>query len=343
MKDVNTYTMFNCSSGFRGILGKDPVSPTDQNFTIKDPDTPALNFKPSSYFQFGFSRNANLEHPFNSVNYNVSTHGWAVMEGLSSTTACPDDDSLPSKIYMGVAGRFSASSAKAGANRLDDQGLFSKTLYSDFAFSCTLEAHEVKYIWASGAVRSYRMDEAQISLLNMYIGQLSYFEQAANDDMSTDILQVALQPDSQSMANLWGELFSTRILSVIGGYTEAALNLEQQTRTEVLVAKVHIGGIWFLFGCSFGSALFVSWMAFQALSIARADPDIYTFAASLSFEKQLDQYLSVEKGADPDHDHTAPSAADPDAENAHTGGARPERSFSGNSSMTTLARGEAAE
>lgn len=330
-----SYTMFNCSNDFRGIIGMDPIQPIDQNFTTKDPNTPPLNFKPSAYLQLGFYEDSNLSEPYNSVNYNISTKGWAILEGASSTTPCPNDDALPMTTHMGVAGRFSASSAKAGVDLSNDPGLFTQPIYSEFVFDCALEAHEVEYLWASGAIHAYNMTPGKPSLLNMYIGQLSYYEQAASDDMTTDILQMALQQDSERMADMWAELYSTRILSVIGGYSLATLNLEQQTRTEILVAKVHIGSMWFLVGCSVNSALFVSWIALRGLMIVKADPDIFAQAEKLSFNVQLNECLGGESNCSGSHAHANSSpeiaAAEDFTKNGH-----PERSFTGNSSTSTV-------
>ncbi|KIW65770.1 hypothetical protein PV04_07997 [Phialophora macrospora] len=290
--DVPTYTMFNCSANFRGIIGQSPVRATSQNFTVLDPDTPALDLKPSAYLQFGFYRDAALSEPYNSVGWNVSADGWAVSAGAASTQACPNDEDLPATVHMGVAGRFSASSAKAGVNLAHDDGLATKTLYSDFIFECALAAHEVEYIWASGAVRVHTAKRADAAMLNMYIGQLSYYQQAASDDLSGNILQMALQPTSQSMADTWARLFRVRVLSVIGGNTRSSLNLQQQTRRQVLVARVHVGGMWFLVSCCLGTALFVSWIALRGLWIVSVDPMAHEQAATLSYDGRLRKILS---------------------------------------------------
>ena len=189
----------------------------------------------------------------------------AASKGDTSTPACLSHDTLPATAHMGVAGRFSVTGAKAGVDLSKDSGLFPHSIYSDFAFHCALEAYKIEYVWVSEAIHNYTAKPADASLLNMYIGQLPYYKHAASDDMTDDFLQMAGQPDRQSMADTWARLFSVRVLSVIGGYTEPSPNMEQQNCVEVLVAQVHIGSMWFIVGCSFGTTLFVSWIALRGL------------------------------------------------------------------------------
>ncbi|KAJ9615624.1 hypothetical protein H2200_001699 [Cladophialophora chaetospira] len=335
--DVQTYTMFNCSDTFRGIIGKSPVSPTTQNFTILDPDTPPLDFKPSAYLQFGFYQDSPLSIPYNSVGWNVSADGWAVSAGDASTLPCPNDKDLPATVHMGVAGRFSASSAKAGVDLFKDPDLFTKLpIYSDFAFDCALEAYEVEYVWASGAVRNYTTRLGDAALLNMYIGQLSYFQQAASDDMTNDVLEMALQPDSQSMADTWAKLFSVRVLSTIGGYSMAVPNLQQQTRTEVLVAHVHIGSLWFLVGCGFATALFVTWITLRGLHLITIDPDILKGVEKMSFGAQLDERMGTTTNVSTRKEHAEDERPDAFNEKTECDLVGPERSFTGHSMATTI-------
>ncbi len=333
--DIQTYTMFNCSNRFRGVIGEAPVVPTTQNFTILDPDTPALDFKPSAYLQYGFYETSNLSEPYNSVGYNVSVNAWAVSAGAASTNPCPSDESLPPTAHVGVAGRFSVTSGKAGVDLQADRGLFSTSIYSDFVFNCALEALEVEYVWASGAVRNYTVGPADVSLLNMYIGQLPYYKQATTDDMSDDILQMALQADSQSMADTWAKLFSVRVLSVIGGYTEASLNLEQQNRVQVLVARVHMGSMWFLVGCSLSTALFVAWITLRGLWIIEADPEIGVQAVTFTYDGQLNHLLKPVH-ANASGKKTMDEKIEIVAEKDACSPAPPERTFTGNSAATTV-------
>ena len=335
--DTQTFTMFNCSDEFRGVIGEVPVVSTTQNFTILDPDTPPLDFKPSGYLQYGFYEDANLSTPYNSVGYNVSEPSWAVN---FASTSCPTDASIPATAHMGVAGRFSASSALATANLSTDAGLFSSPIYSDFAFHCTLSAHSISYIWASGTIRNYATQPADASLLNMYIGQLLYYAQAAGDDMTSDILQMALQPSSQAMADTWARLFSTRVLAVIAGYTAPLENEAQQTRTTVLVARVHKGSMWFLVGCSLGTAVFVSWIALRGRWIVGVDHEALEGVEWLTYEGQLKHQDGGEGGEEQEvgggkKDGDEKTVASGETK-AGGGSTRQSRSYTGCSSATTV-------
>ena len=158
---------------------------------------------------------------------------------------------------------------------------------------------------------------------------------AASDDLTDDVLQMALQPDSQSMADTWAKLFGVRVLSVIGGYTAPALNLQHQTRRQVLVARVHIGSMWFLIGCSLGTVLFVSWIALRGLWIVSVDPDAHEQAEALSYDKLLNQLLDTNPGARP-RKHDTVAKIDVIAAQKLRGPTPPERSFTVLSSATTV-------
>ncbi|KEF60249.1 uncharacterized protein A1O9_05099, partial [Exophiala aquamarina CBS 119918] len=266
-------TQFNCSGAFRGIINKAPVKPADQYFTIADPDTPPLNLKPTAYLQLGLFANANLSTPYNPVNYNTSSSGWALEFGDSSTTPCPSDSSLLNKVHVGVAGRFDLFSTRVDVNLLNDSGLFSTggdaAYYMDFMFGCTVEAFEVEYVWADGGVRSHTTSPVNGSILNMYVGQLQYYTNSPGNDWTNDVLQMALQANSRDMAGTWATLFGNRVLSVIGGYSTASDNLAEQSRRGALVAKVPIGALAFLVVCSSVYSALVLILALNGWRIAR--------------------------------------------------------------------------
>lgn len=294
LKDVLTYTMFNCSDTFHGIIGKAPVNPINQYFTNKDPDTPPLNLKPSPYLQFGFYQDEDLSITYNPVNYNTSAEGWAIDYGDSSATACPSDSALLEMVYMGVAGRFSTGSMQAGIDLDNDTGLYSIgefAVYNDFVFGCSLEAFEVDYIWTSNAVRSYSTRPVNGSVLNMYVSQLRYYSASAGDDMTTDLLHMALGNNSTDMARRWARLFTNRVLGVIGAYTVPRENSQQQTRAQVLVAKVHIAGLAMLVGFNGVYVLSVSIIILTALYFVSRDPSRSRLAEDMSFEEQMKQLL----------------------------------------------------
>jgi hypothetical protein len=307
LDDASTRTVFNCSDEFGGVIGQPPVTPMNESFTILDPDTPPLIMKPSAYLQFGFYRDADLSVTYNPVNYNVSKEGWAILFGESSKTPCPADNALLSPAYMGVAGRFSVLYAKAGIDLTNDTGLFNRSTYIDFMFGCSLEAFEVEYVWARGEVRSHTLKATNGSVLNMYIGQLHYYGQAPSDEMVSDVNQMALQDNSTDMASTWARLFSTRVLSVIGGYTTASENMAEQTRKDTLVARVHIGSLVFVISCGAAYALLVSAVAISAFISVQQDPRIYEYAEELSFEKQLERKMEGNQdtsGAGSGENHT---------------------------------------
>lgn len=294
---VSARTVFNCTDEFRGVIGEAPVVPLNASFTIPDPDTPPLSFKPSAYLQIGFYRDADLSVTYNPVNYNVSELGWAILFGDSSTTPCPTDNALQNPAYMGVAGRFSLYYTKAGDNLTNDPGLFTTPTYMDFMFGCSVEAFEVDYVWADGGVRSHTLKPANGSVLNMYVGALQYYGPAPTDDAVSLINQMALEVNSTAMANTWARLFTTPVLSVIGGYTSTSENQAEQTRKDILVARVHIGGLVFITGCGAAYAILVSVVAMSAFISVQKDPRLYEYVQELSFEGQLKRKIRAEQEA----------------------------------------------
>lgn len=297
LNEISDRTVFNCTDEFRGVIGEAPMMPLNASFTILDPDTPPLSFKTSAYLQFGFYRDADLSVTYNPVNYNVSELGWAKLYGDSSKTPCPTDNALLSSAYMGVAGRFSLYYTKAGNNLTNDRGLFTATTFMDFMFSCSVEAFEVDYVWAHGGVRSHTLKPANGSVLNMYIGSLQHSSSAPTDDAVSLINQMALEDNSTAMANTWAKLFTTRVLSVIGGYTSGSQNQAEQTRKDILVARVHIGGLVFITGCGAAYAILVSVVAISAFTSVQKDPRLYGYVQELSFEAQLKRKMQAEQEA----------------------------------------------
>jgi hypothetical protein len=289
--------VFNCTDEFRGIIGEAPVVPLNTSFTILDPDTPPLSIKTSAYLQIGFYRDAALSVTYNPVNYNVSELYWAILFGKSSKTPCPTDNALQNPAYMGVAGRFSLYYTKAGNNLTNDTGLFTTPTYMDFMFGCSVEAFEVEYVWAHGGVRSHTLKPANGSVLNMYVGSLQYWGPAPTDDAVSLINQMALEDNSTAMANTWATLFATRVLSVIGGYTNMSENQAEQTRKDILVARVHIGGLVFITGCGAAYAILVSVVAIFAFISVQKDPRLYGYVQELSFEGQLKGKIQAEQEA----------------------------------------------
>ncbi|KAK5048229.1 hypothetical protein LTR84_005899 [Exophiala bonariae] len=291
---TDAYTQFNCSDSFRGIINKAPVKPENSSFTIADPDTPPLNLKPSAYLQLGMFEDSALSTPYNPVNYNTSSEGWAMAFGTSSSSACPSDASLLSTMHVGVAGRFDLTSTRVDVDLLNDTGLFSTgatPYYMDFMFGCTVSAVEVEYIWAENTVCSTISTAVNGSLLDMYVGQLQYYTNSPGNDWTNDILQMALQDDSAAMADTWANLFGNRVLSVIGGYSVLSDSLAQQTRRDALVAKVPVGPLAFLVACSAAYSMLVLIIAVDGWRVARRDPGVYGYAKELDFTTQLGKSL----------------------------------------------------
>lgn len=297
--NTSVLTVFNCSEQFRGVNGQAPVIPMNVSFTTLDPDTPPLVVKRSAYLQFGFFLSEDLSTAYNPVNYNVSSPSWALRFGLSTDGPCPTDDELLTTVHMGVAGRFGLLSSQAGLDLSQDMGLFFVDTTFDFMFECDFSAYDVEYTWARGDVRSYTLSLANSSLLTMYVGAMQYYTQSAQDEAYSDVNTMAVQGNSTAMAETWARLFSARMLSLIGAYTDSRVNLAEQERKNVFVARVHIGSLIFIVSCGAAYVILICTLAISALLCLHHDPRLRACVDDLSFEKQLKNHIAAAQQQQP--------------------------------------------
>lgn len=331
LNDQDIRTVFNCSEEFRGVNGQPPVLPMNTTFTILDPDTPPLVIKRSSYLQFGFFSDPNLSVPYNPVNFNVSVPGWATLFGAASDGPCPAGDQLLTTVYMGTAGRFSQLSSQAGVNLSQDSGLLSiDELAYDFMFGCEFSAFDVEYTWARGEVRSFTLTPSNSSLLTMYVGAMQYYQQApTQEDAFYDVNTMALEGNSTAMADTWARLFSTRVLSIIGAYTDPRVNLAEQERKDVFIARIHIGSLIFIVSCGAAYVILVSALTISALCCLYHDDGrgegVRAYVDQLSFEKQLEKHIALGQPRELEPSNAgraSTSSGQPSAESSPTPGSR---------------------
>ena len=243
---VWTHTGFNCSSGFFGVLGKSPnISEFISGFS-PDPDIPPLGFKPAPNLQYGFFTDSNLSTPYNPEGYDPETD--------QPTLPPLPDSKLVNPVYLGIAGRFSMLAQSAGSSLSNDSGVFqtNETAYIDFALRCPIMAYDVNYTWANGGIQGLSLlPSPNGSMLEIYHGVQFYVTVSGGDYQLQDFLvQAAMQNTSDELAYEWASLYSTKVLSTIGAYTTSRMDLQEQKRTPILVAKVPKAALGALITCS---------------------------------------------------------------------------------------------
>lgn len=219
------YSQFNCTDSFYGVLGKAPnVSVTGNS--IDDSDVPPLGFKPSSALQYSFFMDQNLDTPYDSTGVNGP-----VLSGSE----------LINPVYLGVAARFFSTSQRAGVNMSGDPGIHQgPTKNLDFVLRCQYTTYSADYNWVNSTVHINSLTPSPNgTLAEIFHGfNIAGSYAAFDNDLQDDLLQSALQTDPQSMANDFANFYSIRVMSVIGPFLSGRANLQEQTRTPLLVAKV---------------------------------------------------------------------------------------------------------
>ena len=269
------HTRFNCSNGFFGVLGKSPNISELSGFS-PDPDVPSLAFKPAPNLQYGFFSDSGLNTPYNSEGYDP---------GNDQPTLPPlPDAKLINPIYLGIAGRFSGSDQSVSNNMTNDSGLFqtNETAFIDFALRCPFTAYDVSYTWANGEIHDLSfVPSPNGSMLELYHGTQFYITVSGGDYRLQDFLfQAAMQNTSEELASKWASLYSTKVLSTIGAYTTPRTDLQEQQRTQLLVAKVPKAALGALIACSLAYTILGLGLGIAAYRASATD--VRDLAAQLS-------------------------------------------------------------
>jgi hypothetical protein len=252
-----TYSQFNCSRNWWGVLGKFP-NVSDSGEAIEDEDVPPLAFKPGSALQYAYFVDLGLDTPYDAAGY------------LTNEVSIPDAD-LINPVYFAVAGRFAQTSQRAGANMTLDpeihQGL---TTNLDVILKCQYATYAVDYTWINSTARIRSMTRSlngtMAEIFHGYNPPGSF--NAFDNDMQDLLLQAALQENTNELARSFADNYSTRILSVIGPFMSSRENVQEQTRTPSLVAVVSKAPLACLVACCLGYVTFgimASISAYRAL------------------------------------------------------------------------------
>jgi hypothetical protein len=215
---------------------------------------------------------------YNSIGYNLTT-------GLGSAEipALPDNQ-LVNPVYVGIAGRFGLDNQLAGVDLTTQPGVFKgPNRYIDFVLNCAYETYEVSYIWSNNTVLSTLFTPTPNgSLAEIFHGYLIPLTISGSDsDYQNFLAEAALEPTTAAMANKWGDLFSVKVLAVVGAFTSGRADIEEQNRTPLLLAKVPKIGLAILVASCLVYTALGTWLFHVAFS-AGATTDIRDLVGRLS-------------------------------------------------------------
>ncbi|KIW96174.1 uncharacterized protein Z519_03241 [Cladophialophora bantiana CBS 173.52] len=219
------YSQFNCSENFWGVLGKAP-NVSDTGMLIDDSSVPPLGFKRGAALQYAFFMDKGLSIPYDTA---------------GDLGPFMQDSDLINPVYVGVAARFQDTAQRAGVNMSSDPGVYQgPTPYIDFTLRCQYTTYLVNYNWVNSSAQVNTLTPSPNgTIAEIFHGYNIYGSYDSFDnDLQDFILEAALQSNPQQLADVFANSYSSRVMNVIGPFLSSRTNLQEQTRTPLLVAKV---------------------------------------------------------------------------------------------------------
>jgi hypothetical protein len=99
-----------------------------------------------------------------------------------------------------------------------------------------------------------------------------------NGLLQDDLLQVALQNTSTALASTWARLSSVWVLSTLGAYTVPQTTLQEQLRTELLVARIPVAALAALVATGLVYVVLAGVLGFMAYGPSRSRDTRYIAA-----------------------------------------------------------------
>ena len=119
------------------------------------------------------------------------------------------------------------------------------------------------------------------TLLEIFHGSQFYVSVSGDGfDLQDYLLQAAIQPSSTAFAKVWANLYSTKILSTIGGFSSPRTTIAEQIRTPLLVSKVPVSALAALLACALSYTLLGVVLGFAACRAS--SPEVRDIAGKLS-------------------------------------------------------------
>jgi hypothetical protein len=170
------------------------------------------------------------------------------------------DSELVNPVYLAVAARITRPDMVVNSTLAANSSapLFPPTYYGnifDFILNCSYTTYDVKYTVINGTTQSdfSFTPTPNGSVAEEWHGVQQYVSE--NGDPSSGLVEnqyiAAKQLTPHDFARTWANLYSVRVLSVIGAYTNPRLNIQEQVRSQLLVTRVVPWTLAFLLTANF--------------------------------------------------------------------------------------------
>jgi hypothetical protein len=315
----NILTQFNCTETFFGVLGK-PANITYNMFSKGlDPDVPGLAWKISPSLEYAFYSDDKLRVPYNTQGYDPITGN------MSPNLPTMPDSKLVNPVYLAVAGRITNGDMAFNSTLAAKSPvpLFLPTYGGaifDFFLNCSYTTYDVEYIIVNGTTQSdfSFKPTPNGSVAEEWHGRQQYV--SLNGDPSNGLVEnqftAAKQPTPADFARTWANLYSVRVLSVIGAYTNPKLNIQEQVRSQLLVTRVVPWTLGFLLAANFTYVLLG--MVVGAIARAVLTKEVLEVSEMMDLNKLItERYGGVEMSGGNDYQRASTaqmtSQRDPDS------------------------------
>lgn len=219
-----------------------------------------------------------------------------------------EDSQLINPVYVAIAARFATISQRAGVDMTSDPGIHhvNTTTNLDFVLNCKYTTYAVDYSWVNSTARVNTMKPSPNgTLAEIFHGyNLAGTFSSFDNDLADSKFQAALSSNSTELAETLGNRYAKRIMSVIGPFLSARENIEEQTRTPLLVAKVPKAPLAILVACCLAYVIFgVTAATFAYRSLRELDVRDLAFRFSLpalglhAFRDTMTDAAAVETGS----------------------------------------------
>jgi hypothetical protein len=241
-------TQFNCSSNFFGVLGISPNISSVSGVKGDDSNLAPLNWKPSTNLQWGFFTTNTLQNIYNPESWDP------VVNQPDALHVLPDDE-LINPFYLGAAARVAWSTFTPTHEMThNESNVFDiGNPYVDILLQCSVTSYEVDYTWYRSSIQNVSaVRSANGSLLEIFHGAQTYNSVSGGGfDLQQYLVDSAIAGNTtESFLQTWSDLYSTKVLSLVGAYLTPRGNLQEQDRESLLVAKVPKAALGALVACS---------------------------------------------------------------------------------------------
>lgn len=203
--------------------------------------------------------------PYNSIGYNPDTGA------IDQNHTLLPDDQLLNEIHVAFAAEFSAADMSADADVSMDRGYYNTSeAVLNVVLSCSYKAMHVRYTWFNGSHHDIQYQDAPNGTLSeLWHG--SYRPSSLSGDsptLQTMLKKAAMSYSSLDFAEAWAKMYSTSIMSTVGGVLSPRSNESQQDRLPILVILVWIPALVLLALCCASFIVLASILGICAVSTA---------------------------------------------------------------------------